>query len=158
MKCSICNRDIKDSEDYATSVTLSVCYCVDCFFNAKRSGVPQGCLPSANGSAGAGADAPNNSLISSVVPREEAEPPGPTALLPCPFCGQPPVIKMAGWTSYWWVGCEIHLDMESTGCGVSQSDYDKTRAIEKWNTRAGTHGVNPGGAHPCGERAITRND
>lgn len=39
---------------------------------AERSGVPQGCLPSANCSAGAGADAPSDSMNSSVVPRETA--------------------------------------------------------------------------------------
>lgn len=38
----------------------------------ERSEAPQGCLPSANCSAGAGADARSDSLISSVVPREKA--------------------------------------------------------------------------------------
>jgi hypothetical protein len=40
---------------------------------AERSEVLQGCPPSANCSAGAGADARNDSLISSPVPREKAE-------------------------------------------------------------------------------------
>jgi hypothetical protein len=55
----------------------------------------------------------------------------------CPFCGSQPVIKQAGRTNYWWVGCEIHLGIESQGCGVCQSDYDQDKAIRKWNERAG---------------------
>ena len=54
----------------------------------------------------------------------------------CPFCGKPPTIKQAGRTNYWWVGCEIHLGPESSGCGVSHSDYDRAEAIRKWNERA----------------------
>jgi hypothetical protein len=42
----------------------------------ERSEALQGCLPSANCSAGAGADALSDSLNSSVVPREKAEPAG----------------------------------------------------------------------------------
>jgi len=57
---------------------------------------------------------------------------------PCPFCGQQPVVKQAGKTNYWWVGCEIHLGLEHHGCGVCHSDYDKSKAIEKWNQRRNT--------------------
>lgn len=46
--------------------------CPCCEPRAERSGVPQGCLPSANCSAEAGAEAKPNSLISSVVPPKEA--------------------------------------------------------------------------------------
>lgn len=56
-------------------------------------------------------------------------------LLPCPFCGARAVIKQAGETRYWWVGCEIHLCEEPKGCGVSRSAYDKQEAIDRWNTR-----------------------
>lgn len=56
-------------------------------------------------------------------------------LLPCPFCGANPVIKQAGTTRYWWVGCEIHLSEEPRGCGVSRSAYEKQEAIDRWNTR-----------------------
>lgn len=55
-------------------------------------------------------------------------------LKPCPFCGQMPVIKKAGTTGYWWIGCEIHINPEQ-GCGVSHSSYNKQEAINKWNTR-----------------------
>ena len=55
----------------------------------------------------------------------------------CPFCGKPPTIKQAGRTNYWWVGCVIHLGPESSGCGVSHSDYIREEAIRKWNERAG---------------------
>ena len=58
-------------------------------------------------------------------------------ILACPFCGKPPTIKQAGRTNYWWVGCEIHLGPESSGCGVSHSDYIREEAIRKWNERAG---------------------
>lgn len=56
-------------------------------------------------------------------------------LKPCPFCGGVPTVKQAGATRYWWVGCEIHLEPESKGCGISHSSYNKQDAIEKWNTR-----------------------
>jgi hypothetical protein len=58
-------------------------------------------------------------------------------ILACPFCGKPATVKQAGKTNYWWVGCEIHLGPESSGCGVSHSDYDREEAIRKWNIRAG---------------------
>lgn len=61
-----------------------------------------------------------------------------TELKPCPFCGKAPTIKQAGKTNYWWVGCEICLGsvcQDCNGCGVSHSNYDKSTAIEVWNTR-----------------------
>ena len=61
----------------------------------------------------------------------------------CPFCGKPPTIKQAGRTNYWWVGCEIHIGPESSGCGVSHSDYDRAEAIRKWNERAGDRQPTP---------------
>lgn len=66
-------------------------------------------------------------------------PHGQDELLPCAHCGGAPVIKQAGKTKYWWVGCEIHLVSESRGCGVGFSSYDKQVAISKWNTRVPIH-------------------
>lgn len=144
-------------------------YCVDCAQSsgAERSEVLQGCPPSAGGSLDSLAVERSlpvaGSEASSKQPADElgsfvgqSEPSG-TELLPCPFCGQQPVVKMAGRTNYWWVGCEIHLSVEPSGCGVCHSDYDRTRAIKKWNTRAGTKSVAPTALPPQGERDCPTN-
>jgi hypothetical protein len=131
----------------------------------ERSEAAQRCLPSTTGSASAapqeqgdvkrktapvakqhgdGKAEDEAGVDNSVVQLPVSEPSG-TELLPCPFCGQQPVVKMAGRTNYWWVGCEIHLRIEAPGCGVSHSDYDRTMAIKKWNTRAGTKSEQPDG-------------
>lgn len=69
-KCEICLEEILPGEGVMTSLgTIHKGPCPD---GAERSGVLQGCLPSANCSAGARADARNDSLNSSVVPRETA--------------------------------------------------------------------------------------
>ena len=66
-----------------------------------------------------------------------------TQIKACPFCGKAPTVKQAGRTNYWWVGCEIHIGPESSGCGVSHSDYDRAEAIRKWNERAGDRQPTP---------------
>jgi hypothetical protein len=69
MNCRICNQPFKKGEKYKWNVGKVH---LSCFSGAKRSEVLQGCPPSANCSAGAGADARNDSLIGSPVPREKA--------------------------------------------------------------------------------------
>ena len=133
---------------------------LDFFSRAERSGVPKGCPPLANCSAGARADAPIDSPIGSVVPREKAEPSGTEVLLACPFCGSgaikssPPINdpdQQAILLCSWQMVCGY------CGCiGGSKS----TEALAKlaWNSRAGDPRRNPDGAPPSGERALTRNE
>lgn len=70
MKCTKCGREIMDGEEW-DALKADVQH-ISCPLKAERSEVLQGCPPSANCSAGAGADAQPNSLISSPVPREKA--------------------------------------------------------------------------------------
>lgn len=70
MKCEICGHHMKPSDRLQTS--LGMIHIGPCPSEAERSGVLQGCLPSANCSAEAGAEAQPNSLISSPVPPKEA--------------------------------------------------------------------------------------
>ena len=73
-KCTICGRS------FACTDTRLNCYVSGChglLLPAERSGVLQGCLPSANCSAEAGAEARQDSLISSPVPPKEAIPAAP---------------------------------------------------------------------------------
>lgn len=71
MYCPNCGEKIADNETHYRYPTAKI-RAYSCSPKAERSEVLQGCPPSANCSAGAGADAQPNSLISSPVPREKA--------------------------------------------------------------------------------------
>jgi len=121
-----------------------------CSPKAERSEVLQGCLPSANCSARPSAVAPNDSLISSVVPREKAEPPGMVALAACPFCGDTngelgdsavPKINNRGF--------KVAVFCNTCFCEGPTAD-NESEAMDAWNVRAGDSSRQPGGATPCG--------
>lgn len=116
---------------------------------AERSGVPQGCLPSANCSARPPAVAPKDSLISSVVPREKAEPPGTVALAACQW-------KEDADTWSWDTSCDEKFQF--TNDGPNENGYRFCPACGKPITLAGEPLREPGGAAPCGQRAVARND
>lgn len=109
---------------------------------AERSGVLQGCLPSANCSAGAGADAQPDSLISSVVPREESDPMADKWL-----CGVASMCRAAKAEVAW--SRELHQNGYSTPQILTIIDSWLDRVLE---------GCKPSALPPQGERAIPRNE
>lgn len=73
MICEHCGEEVGDRNSHVNPGFIGGPL-YSCPLKAERSGVLQGCLPSTNCCAGAGADAHSDSLINSVVAREEAEP------------------------------------------------------------------------------------
>lgn len=154
MICKRCGGDIAD-DSYIVDVDGRPFHYSFCSPKAERSGVPKGCLPSTNCSAGAGADARSNELNNSVVPREKAEPPGTVALLACPFCAS----RCLKFDRTRIIGMRDEFHVLCITCGSQSGDGETTKeAVANWNLRAGEVARDPGGAPPSGERALARND